>query len=128
MNVLDENIPKDQRLLLERWRIRVRQIGVNVGRRGLQDDEIIPLLLTLRRPTFFTRDEDFYERELCHSRYGLMFLDVEKYESAVFVRRLLVHPAFNTQVKRMGMVMRLSAAGITCWKLHAREEVRYRWE
>ena len=59
MNVLDENIPKDQRQLLERWRIRARQIGVNIGRRGLQDDEIIPLLLTLRRPTFFTRDADY---------------------------------------------------------------------
>ena len=45
MNLLDENIPKDQRLLLEGWRIRIRQIGFNIGQAGMQDAEIIPLLL-----------------------------------------------------------------------------------
>lgn len=128
MNVLDENIPKDQRQLLERWRIRVRQIGVNVGRRGLQDDEIIPLLLTLRRPTFFTRDVDFYDRGLRHPRYGLIFLDVEKYEAAAFIRRLLAHPEFDTQIKRMGIVVRISSAGITCWRWKTINEIRIKWE
>ena len=52
MNVLDENIPASQRQLLENWRIRPRQIGFNIGRRGLQDDEIIVFLQQLRRPTF----------------------------------------------------------------------------
>ncbi len=60
MNILDENIPKNQRQLLESWRIRIRQIGFNVGRSGTQDAEIISFLQQLRRPTFFTRDEDFY--------------------------------------------------------------------
>ena len=60
MNVLDENLAEGQRLLLRRWRITTRQIGVDVGCRGMADEEIIPLLLELRRPTFFTRDADFY--------------------------------------------------------------------
>ena len=106
MNLLDENIPKSQRQLLETWRQRVYQIGVNVGRRGMQDDEIIPLLLRVRRPTFFTRDGDFYSRKLCHAKYGLVYLAVEKYEVAAFVRRLLRHPEFDTQAKRMGSVIR----------------------
>ncbi len=42
MNILDENIPKNQRQLLESWRIRIRQIGFNIGQRGMQDAEIIP--------------------------------------------------------------------------------------
>jgi hypothetical protein len=29
----------------------------------MKDDEIIPLLHSLRRPTFFTRDLGFYERK-----------------------------------------------------------------
>jgi hypothetical protein len=37
MNILDENIPESQRQLLRSWRIRVRQIGYEVGRRGNSD-------------------------------------------------------------------------------------------
>ena len=60
MNILDENVPKPQRELLEARGIVVRQVGVNIGRAGLLDEEIITLLHSLRRPTFFTRDSDFY--------------------------------------------------------------------
>ncbi|HLG15235.1 MAG TPA: hypothetical protein VJH03_12130 [Blastocatellia bacterium] len=31
MNVLDENIPANQRQRLDNWRIRPRQIGFNIG-------------------------------------------------------------------------------------------------
>ena len=44
MNILDENIINSQRLLLLDWRIPVRQIGFEIGRKGMQDAEIIPLL------------------------------------------------------------------------------------
>ena len=43
MNILDENIPEDQRQLLRGWRIRARHIGLEVGRPGMQDEEIIRL-------------------------------------------------------------------------------------
>lgn len=59
MNILDENIPESQRLLLRSWRIRTQQIGHELGRRGMKDEKIITLLHQLRRPTFFTRDLDF---------------------------------------------------------------------
>ena len=52
MNVLDENISVIQRQLLRSWRISVRHIGYDAGRNGMTDEEIIPFLLTLRRPTF----------------------------------------------------------------------------
>jgi len=44
MNILDENILNDQRQLLKMWRITSRQIGDDTGRKGMQDEEIIPLL------------------------------------------------------------------------------------
>lgn len=128
MNILDENIPNNQRQLLESWRIPVRQIGFNIGRRGLQDDEIISFLLQQRRASFFTRDRDFYERSLCHARYSLIYIAVEKYEAAVFVRRLLRHREFNTQAKRMGAVIRVSSAGLSVWRLHLEKEVHLDWE
>jgi hypothetical protein len=46
MNLLDENIPEHQRQLLRSWRIPVRQIGIDVGYKGISDDAIIVLLQT----------------------------------------------------------------------------------
>ena len=127
MTVLDENVRSDQRQLLERWGIRAEQIGYSVGRWGMQDDEIIPLLHTLRRATFFTRDADFYDRGLRHPRYCLVHLSVARDEVAVFTRRLLRHPEFRTQAQRLGTVMRVSSAGVSVWRPRARKEVVLRW-
>ena len=106
MNVLDENVSVIQRQLLRSWRIPVRHIGYETGQKGMTDDDIIPFLLTLRRPTFFTLDWDFYDPALRHERYCLVLLDVRREEAAIFIRRLLRHGDFDTQGKRMGMVMR----------------------
>lgn len=127
MNLLDENIIKEQRLLLRSWRIRVRHIGHNIGRRGIQDEEIIPFLLQLPRPTFFTRDLGFYDRRLCHARYCLVHLAVKKNEVAVFVRRLLRHREFDTQAKRMGAVVCVAHVGLAVWRLHAEQEIVLPW-
>jgi hypothetical protein len=44
MNVLDENIFELHRQQLEAWNIRVRQVGVDIGKLGMDDrEEIIPL-------------------------------------------------------------------------------------
>jgi len=84
MNILDENVPGDQRSLLQSWGIPIHQIGFDVGEKGMKDKEIIPLLHRLRDTTFFTRDLGFYDRKLCHSRYCLVCLAVSKNEVAVF--------------------------------------------
>ena len=128
MNILDENIPKPQRELLEGRRISVRQVGVNIGRTGLLDEEIISLLQSLRHPTFITRDSDFHKRELCHRAYCLVYLAVEKSEIALFVRRFLHHPDFKTRINRMGKVIRVSRAGISFWRLHQPKEEYVGWQ
>ena len=117
MILVDENILDGQRLLLEAWGIPVRQVGVDVARKGLQDEEIIVLLRKLRKPTFFTRDTGFFRRGLCHRGYVIAVLSVGQYEVAAFVRRLLRHHGFDTQAKRMGKVIRLSPTGVACWRL-----------
>lgn len=60
MNVLDENIPNSQRQLLRSWRIGVHQIGHELRRQGMKDEEIISLLHGLPLVTFFTRDLGFF--------------------------------------------------------------------
>ena len=120
MNILDENIPNSQRQLLRSWRIRIHQVGHEIGRQGMKDEEIIPLLHGLPPVTFFTRD-------LCHDRYSLVCLGIGQYEVASFVRRFLRHTAFNTRAKRVGKVIRVSHAGMRMWQLHAEKEKEIGW-
>lgn len=127
MIVLDENFPESQRQLLRGWRLHIHQVGYEVGRKGLKDTEIIPLLLRLRSPTFFSLDSDFYKRKLCHSRYCLVFVDVDQYEAATFIRRFLSHSEYKTKNKRKGRVIRISHIGISVWRLHAEEEAFFGW-
>jgi len=127
VNILDENILESQRQVLRSQRIPIRQIGHDVGRKGMKDDEIIPLLCGLRRPTFFTRDFGFYERGLCHTRYCLVCMVVRKNQVAAFVRRLFRHPEFNTQAKRMGTIIRVSQGGLRVWRLYAEREIILSW-
>lgn len=127
MIILDENIPRNQRELLRAWRIRVRQVGVDIGPPGMADEQIVPFLRRLRRPTFFTRDEDFFGPALCHARYALIVLAVHRDETAIFVRRLLSHSALDTQAKRMGTVVRVARAGLLIWRLHTRHPIHLPW-
>jgi hypothetical protein len=128
VNIIDENVIDNQRQQLLNWRIQVRQIGHEVGIKGMKDREIIPLLHQLNQPTFFTRDNDFYERKLCHAGYCLVFLNVRKGEVATFIRRVLRHQYFNTKAKRMGKIIRASHTGLSFWELYVAEENRFDWE
>jgi hypothetical protein len=127
VNILDENIIDSQRHRLRQWRIAVRHLGYDVGRQGMKDQEIIALLHRVRRPTFLTRDEDFYAPRLCHARYCLVYLAVAKDEVAPFVRRLLRHREFDTVAKRMGTVVRVSHADLSVWRLHAEQAIHVAW-
>lgn len=128
MNVLDENIVDRQRRQLLVWRIPVRQIGYEVGRKGMDDrDGIVPLLHRLRQPTFFTRDTDFYDRALRHSGYCIVCLRVGQDEVAAYIRRFLRHPAFNTYARRSGRVVRIGSVGITFWQVGLEEEQTLEW-
>jgi hypothetical protein len=128
MNLLDENISESQRRLLQGWRIRVRQIGVDLGRSGMNDEEIISLLHRLPRATFFTRDLGFYRRELCHANYSIVCLAVGPYEAASFIRRFLHHAALNTRAKRLGRVLLVTHGGIRLWQLNAAKEEALTWQ
>lgn len=92
MNILDENISKNQRQLLEGWRVSIKQIGVNVGHGGMKDEEILPFLHQIKRPTFFTRDDGFFKPQKCHARYCLVYLDVEKKRGGVFRSKIAETP------------------------------------
>lgn len=127
MNILDENIPEGQRALLRSKRIALRQIGLDVGNKGMKDNEIISLLHQLERPTFFTLDGDFYDRRLSHERYCLVHLDVEEEMAADYVRRVLRHRELNTKAKRMGHIIRVYPTGLALWQISQEQESYLSW-
>lgn len=116
MLVLDENVPADQRHSLRKWRVRFRVIGLDLASWGTTDENLIPTLHRLPRPTFFTLDQNFYRRDWAHHGYCLVWLDVADDRAAEFVRRFLRHPKFDTQTKRMGKVVRVHPGGIRYWQ------------
>jgi hypothetical protein len=127
MNILDENIVASQRQLLQDRKIKFRQIGRHIGRSGMDDEEIIPLLHQLNSITFFTQDRDFFYRRFCHPRYCLVHLVVEKDEAAEFIRRVLRHPELNTHAKRMGKVIKATRDRLYVWRLHAQNRQILGW-
>ncbi|MGH9801169.1 MAG: hypothetical protein ACRD82_12460 [Blastocatellia bacterium] len=128
MNILDENIISWQSQLLRDMKIRYRQIGVGFGRKGMNDrHQIIPLLHSLRRPTFFTRDVDFFKTDLLHAGHCLVFLDIPAGETAEYIRRFLRHSAFRTQAQRMGKVVRVRPTGLSWWEIDDKSEHALSW-
>jgi hypothetical protein len=128
MNVLDENLIIPERERLREWKIHFRSIGVELGRLGMKDrEDIIPLLHTLQRPTFFTRDHGFYHPPLRHAGYCLVYLEVGADETAEYIRRFLRHRAFRSRAQRMGKVIRLRQTGINYWQVHEQKELDLSW-
>ncbi len=127
MIILDENIPESQWQLLRSWRIRALLIGRDISEKGITDENLASFLIQQPRPTFFTRDEGFYDKTLCHARYCLVYLAVRPNESASFVRRLLRHPLFKTRAQRLGAVIRVSSAGLQVWRLRESRAILFSW-
>ena len=127
MNVLDENIPRDQSDLLRQWGVRFRSISRDLGYQGIADEDIVPLLLRLKKPTLLTRDEDFHDRHLVHARYAIVWFDVEVEETAFWIKRFLVHPLFRTNAQRLGKVMRVRPSGIEHWTKNASASTHIVW-
>jgi len=128
MNILDENIIVSQRRQLQSMGIHFKHIGTDIGQRGMKDrNEIIPLLHTLHRPTFFTHDSDFYDPTLRHKKYALVCLQVKYSEAGDYIRRVLRHPALRTEAQRMGKVIWVQPGGLSYWQVGKEIEQVIMW-
>jgi len=127
VNIFDENIPDTQRQLIKSWRIRIYQMGNDVGQKGIKDQEFLYFLLTKHKPVFFTRDLGFYKHHLCHPHYCLVCLAVTRDETAIFIRRLFNHPEFETFTKQMGTIIRVSHLGLYVWQRDVEQENFLSW-
>jgi len=128
MFLLDENIPDDQRVKLIRWHFPLKQIGFDVGVKGMDDREhILPMLHALGRPTFFTSDLDFYKTKFCHHRHCVVILRTHSDKAAEYIRRFLKHPDFDTHNKRKGWVVEVHKSIIKGIRVGKTEEVKFTW-
>jgi predicted nuclease of predicted toxin-antitoxin system len=127
VNLLDENFPDDQRELLQKFGVAVRQIGRDAGRYGTPDEEIFPLLHRLHGVTFLTHDRDFWDSSACHPSYCLVWLGVKQDSLAEYARRLLRHPQFDTVAKRMGQVLAVGPSGVTVFERHRPSPRKVDW-
>lgn len=128
MNILDEDISIVECERLRARKIHFRRIGVEIGRLGMKDrNDIIPLLHTLRRPTFFTRDHGFYHPRLLHPAYCLVYLDVAFDEIADFICRFLRYASFRMQARRMGKVVRVYHSGVSYCQVNVKKAQAFVW-
>jgi hypothetical protein len=116
MIVLDENIDTKERQKLVRKRLRTRKIGDDLGRTGMTDHEVIPLLHRLRAVTYFTRDIDYFRPRLCHPNYCLVWVNMKVSLTAQTILDFLKHPMFRTWRQRRGMVVRAHPDGLRVWR------------
>jgi hypothetical protein len=112
---IDENVVAAQRRQLANRRIHFKRIGSELGRAGMKDDELVPLLRRIGNVTFFTCDEDFFDPRLRHAKCCFVWLDVEERQTAAYIRRFLKHPRFRTRKLRLGTVVRVAHKGLSAW-------------
>jgi len=126
--LLDHNIAEDQSVLLQRWRIHCKQIGVEVGRPEWDDfQEILRYLHRLKQATFFNRDFDFFEPRLRHRNYSLIVVEAPIKQTAALIRRFLRPPQFKTKTSRCGSVCRISNRVISWWEIGSEQQKDLLW-
>jgi hypothetical protein len=128
MLIVDENISEVEIWRLREWRIHVRLIS-EVAFKGVADENIIPVLHRLKRPTLFSKDHGFWNRKLIHPGYCLVLLDVPEHEGEVarHARQFLKHPDFASNAHRMGKVVRVHVEGIEFWEKGLGKARRLSW-
>jgi hypothetical protein len=116
MLILDENVSENEIWRLREARLTVRVIGQDIAVKSVTDENIIPVLLKLKKPTFFTRDRDFWKPQLRHDRYAIVFMDIPEHEGEIakYIALFLRHRSFNTATKRLGRIFHIQSSQIQC--------------
>jgi hypothetical protein len=125
--VLDENFPASQHVILISKGLKPTKIGIEIATKGIKDDQIIPLLLRLNRPTFITLDQGFFQPHLCHPSYCLIQIEAKSNRIAEISLRALRHSSLRTFAQRAGYIVRASDSGISLYHMHHSKAFHLSW-
>jgi hypothetical protein len=83
------------------------------------DERVPEILRTVRRPTFITVDQDFWDRRWCHPDYCILYFalsDEQQFQLPDLLRALLRLPEFRSRAGRMGKVARVRPTAVEWWQ------------
>jgi hypothetical protein len=112
---------------LETWISAVRLQTLRPGEHIL-DDRVPEILRTLKKPTFVTIDQGFWNRRLCHPGYCILYFEfttAEQQKLPALLRQLFRLPEFCTRAARMGKVARVEAEIVTYWEAGEKNSRRF---
>jgi hypothetical protein len=119
--ILDDQLDVHEVLeVIQEW-ITAQRLGDLRPGEHVLDDRVPEILLTLRQPTFVTIDHGFWDRQLCHAGYAILYFALTENHQEILpglLRRLLRRPEFRTRASRMGKVARITPTGIAWWQLN----------
>jgi hypothetical protein len=95
VTILDEDIPDDLYQLLLSWRLRIGRIGIDVGRLGMKDREIVCSIRCTGQHSSLSIEAFQAEPVSWPLLFG--YLDVHEAQAAEYIRRTLRDEEFNTR-------------------------------
>ncbi|MBI1926164.1 hypothetical protein HYR99_18170 [Candidatus Poribacteria bacterium] len=117
--ILDEHLDPEKMLpALRSWTTVQRIVDVRPGE-VIKDDRVLQLLHTLKQPTFVTIDDGFWDKNLRHPGYCILyfaFSDDQQDQIPPLLRQLFRFDAFKTKRARMGKVARVHPTYVDYWQ------------
>ena len=117
--ILDEHLDPEKMLpALQSWTTAHRIVDLR-PHEVIKDDRVLQLLHTLKQPTFVTIDDGFWDKNLRHPGYCLIYFalsDDQQDQIPPLLRQLFRFDAFKTKVARMGLVARVHPNYVDYWQ------------
>lgn len=119
--ILDDQLKARQVLLpLKKWTTAqfLRELRPN---EHILDDRVPAILQGIKQPSFITIDQDFWDKDLCHPAYAVLYFALRDDQQELLpglLRSLVRRSEFRARVQRMGKVARVSSGTIDWWEFH----------
>lgn len=117
--ILDEQLAVNEVLNPLQRRLKVQRLVELRPGEHILDDRIPEILLTLTKPAFVTLDSDFWNVDLCHPGYAILYFalsDDDQDQVPHLLMELLKLDPFKTRARRMGKVVRVGKTLIQYWQ------------
>jgi len=117
--ILDEHLNRKRVLIpIHSW-TTVQSIDDLRPHEVIKDDRVLQLLHTLKQPTFVTIDDGFWDKNLRHPGYCLIYFvlsDDQQDQIPPLLKQLFRFDAFKTKAARMGLVARVHPPHVDYWQ------------